>query len=70
MNAETKADVAAMAAIAQQLARCAHGRAETVDGGARWCIDCGSYFPKRGPVNVRHCSMQTMAILFDPEGKL
>lgn len=62
-----EADIRAMAAIAEQISRCKHERAEVVDGGARWCIDCGAYFPKRGPVNVRHCSMQTMAMVFDPE---
>lgn len=54
-----------MVAVAQLLSRCTHERAEPVDGGARWCIDCGTYFPKRGPVNLRHPSMMIMACVFD-----
>lgn len=58
--------IAGLAGIAQQLARCTHQRTEPVDGGAHWCIDCGTYFPKSGAVDSRHPAWRTMAILIDP----
>jgi hypothetical protein len=56
--------------IVQTLLRCVHGRRERVDSGGRWCPDCGAYFPKRGPVHVKHPSVVALSILLDDTGAL